>query len=80
MISLLQIGIETYMMLHRRIYVINQVKIQFISIKEFFKSIESIIYISKIVVSNIFPEINIFILQFTLKLDYLKTLFKLGRI
>lgn len=27
MISLLQIGIETYMMLHRRIYVINQVKI-----------------------------------------------------
>lgn len=72
MISLLQIGIETYMMLHRRIYVINQVKIQFISIKGFFKSIESIIYISKIVVSNIFPEINIFIPQFTLKLDYLK--------
>lgn len=61
MISLLQIGIETYMMLHGRIYVINQVKIQFISIKGFFKSIESIIYISKIVVSNIFPEINIFI-------------------
>lgn len=40
MISLLQIGIETYMMLHKRIYVINQVKIQFISIKGFFKSIE----------------------------------------